>query len=95
LRAETPSAQDYADALCDCALAVEVAHFVVIANLFGTRVARWFAHYHSGRISCAVFTGTSLPQGLPDDRARGLAASAKMIERGAYAFGERDEALAR
>ena len=93
LRAETPSARDYADALCDFASAVGVAHFAVIANSFGTRVAQCFAHYHPGRISCAVFTGTSLPQELPDDRARGLAARANMIERGAYAFSERAKAL--
>ena len=93
LRGETPSARDYADALLDFASAVGVAHFAVIANSFGTRVAQCFAHYHPGRISCAVFTGTSLPQELPDDRAHGLAARAKMIERGAYAFGERAAAL--
>ena len=93
LRAETPSARDYADALCDFASAVGVAHFAVIANSFGTRVAQCFAHYHPGRISCAVFTGTSLPQELPDDRTRGLAARANMIERGAYAFSERATAL--
>jgi pimeloyl-ACP methyl ester carboxylesterase len=40
-----------------------------------------------------VFTGTSLPQELPDDRARGLAARAEVAERGAYAFGERAAAL--
>jgi pimeloyl-ACP methyl ester carboxylesterase len=93
LRAETPRARDYADALCDFASAVGVAHFAVIANSFGTRVAQCFAHFHPGRISCAVFTGTSLPHESPDDRARGLAAREKMIERGAYAFGERAAAL--
>ena len=93
LRTETPSARDYADALCDFASAVGVAHFAVIANSFGTRVAQCFAHYYPGRISCAVFTGTSLLMGSPDDRARDLAARAKMIERGGYAFGERAAAL--
>jgi pimeloyl-ACP methyl ester carboxylesterase len=93
LRAETPSARDYADALCDFASAAGVAHFAVIANSFGTRVAQCFAHYYPGRISCAVFTGTSLLRGSPDDRARGLAARAKMIERGGNAFGERAAAL--
>jgi pimeloyl-ACP methyl ester carboxylesterase len=93
LQAEAPSARDYADALCDFVSAIGVAQFAVIANSFGTRVAQCFAHYHPGRISRAVFTGTSLPEELPDDRARGLAARAKMIERGAYAFGERAVAL--
>ncbi len=93
LRVETPTARDYADALCDFTSAVGVEHFAVIANSFGTRVAQCFAHYHPGRISHAVFTGTSLPQESSDDRARGLAARAQMIERGAYAFGERAEAL--
>jgi pimeloyl-ACP methyl ester carboxylesterase len=92
-RAETPNAQDYADAVCDFASALGLVHFAVIANSFGTRVAQCFAHYHSGRISSAVFTGTGLAQKLPDDRARGLAARAKMIERGAYGFGERAAAL--
>ena len=40
-----------------------------------------------------MFTGTSLPEELPDDRARGLVARVKMIERGAYAFSERATAL--
>src|SRR5690349_11222807 len=80
LRAETPSAQDYADALGDFASALGLAHFAVIANSFGTRVAQCFAHYYPGRISRAVFTGTSLPQESPDDRASGLAARAKLIE---------------
>ncbi len=92
-RAETPSAQDYADALCDFASAIGVAHFAVIANSFGTRVAQCFAHYYPGRITRAVFTGTGLAQESTDNRARGLAARAKMIERGAYAFGERATAL--
>jgi pimeloyl-ACP methyl ester carboxylesterase len=93
LRAETPSARDYADALYDFVAAIGVAQFAVIANSFGTRVAQCFAHYHPGRISCAVFTGTSLPQESPEDRANGLAARAKMIECGAYALGERAQAL--
>ena len=93
LRPETPSARDYADALRDFAAALGVERFAVIANSFGTRVAQCFAHYHPGRISRAVFTGTSLPEELPDDRARGLAARVKMIERGGYAFGERAAAL--
>jgi len=93
LRAETPSARDYADALSDFASAVGAAHFGVIANSFGTRVAQCFAHHYPGRISCAVFTGTSLAEELPEDRTRSLAARAKMIERGAYAFGDRVAAL--
>jgi pimeloyl-ACP methyl ester carboxylesterase len=93
LRAETPGAQDYADALCDFASAVGVVRFAVIANSFGTRVVQCFAHYHPGRISCAVFTGTSLPHESADDRAHQLAARAKMIERGGYAFGDRAAAL--
>src|SRR6266700_2946960 len=93
LRAETPSARDYADALCDFASAIGLARFAVIANSFGTRVAQCFAHYHPERISRAVFTGTSLSDESPEDRARGLTARAKMIERGAYAFAERAETL--
>jgi pimeloyl-ACP methyl ester carboxylesterase len=79
--------------LCDFAAAVAVTRFAVIANSFGTRVAQCFSHYYPGRISWAVFTGTSLVQESSDDRAHGLATRAKMIERGAYAFGERAAAL--
>src|SRR3954451_3614578 len=93
LRAETPSDRDYADALIDFASAMGVADFAVIANSLCTRVAQCFAHYYPGRISGAVFTGTSLAQESSNDRARGLAARATMIERGAYAFGERAAAL--
>jgi pimeloyl-ACP methyl ester carboxylesterase len=93
LRTETPSARDYADALCDFASAVGVAHFAVIANSFGTRVAQCFAHYYPGRISCAVVHRDQSPLGIAGRSGTGLAARAKMIERGAYAFSERATAL--
>src|SRR5215471_16427298 len=82
LRAETPSSRDYADALCDFASAVGVADFAMLANSFGTRVAQCFAHYYPGRITCAVFTGTSVPEELAEQRSSALVARAKMIERG-------------
>ena len=55
LRGETPSARDYADALLDFASAIGVAHFAVIANSFGTRVAQCFAHSVLGksRVRCS------------------------------------------
>lgn len=94
LRAETPSGRDYADALADLLTALGIDGFAVVANSFGTRVAQGFAYYHPGRIGRAVFTGTSIAQRLsPEERARGLAARARMIARGGYGFGERVAAL--
>ena len=94
LRAETPSARDYADALGHLLAALGIAAFDVVANSFGTRVAQCFAHYHPGRIGRAVFTGTSAAQSsTPGERARSVEARAEMIRRGGYGFGERAAAL--
>jgi pimeloyl-ACP methyl ester carboxylesterase len=94
LLAETPSGQDYADALADFLAALDIGRLDLLANSFGTRVAQCFAHHHPGRIGRAVFTGTSSAHGLsPEERARTLAGRAQMIARGGYAFGERAEAL--
>jgi pimeloyl-ACP methyl ester carboxylesterase len=94
LRAETPSCRDYADALDDLLSALRIDGFDIVANSFGTRVAQCFAYYRPGRVRRAVFTGTSIPQGLsPEERARGVEARARMIERGGYGFGDRAAAL--
>jgi pimeloyl-ACP methyl ester carboxylesterase len=94
LRAETPSGRDYADAFYDFLAALGIAGFDVVANSFGTRIVQCFAARHPGRIGRAVFTGTSIALGAsPEERARGLEARVRMIERGGYGFGERASAL--
>ena len=94
LRAETPSARDYADALGDFLAALDIAGFDVVANSFGTRVAQCFACHHPGRIGRAVFTGTSIGRrATPEERARSVDARAEMVRRGGYGFGERASAL--
>ena len=94
LRADTPSGQDYADALDDFLKALGIAGFAVVANSFGTRVAQSYAYHYPGRIGRAVFTGTSLARAAPpEERAQALRARAAMIERGGYGFGERVAAL--
>lgn len=95
LRAETPAARDYADALDDFLAGLSIAgSFDVVANSFGTRVAQCFAHYHPGRIGRAVFTGSSIAQNLsPAEQARSIEGRAAMIAAGAYAFGDRVAAL--
>jgi pimeloyl-ACP methyl ester carboxylesterase len=94
LRADTPSGQDYADALEDFLKALGIAGFAVVANSFGTRVAQSYAYHYPGRIGGAVFTGTSLARAAPpEERAQALMARAAMIERGGYGFGDRVAAL--
>ena len=94
LRAATPSCRDYSDALDDLLSALGIDGFDIVANSFGTRVAQCFAHHRPGRIGRAVFTGTSIPQGASaEERARGVEARARMIERGGYGFGNRAAAL--
>ena len=94
LRADTPSGQDYADALDDFLKALGIGGFAVVANSFGTRVAQSYAYHYPGRIGRAVFTGTSLARAAPpEERAPALRARAAMIERGGYGFGERVAAL--
>src|SRR5215813_11693680 len=94
LRAETPSCRDYADALDDLLTALGIDKFDVVANSFGTRVAQCFAYHQPGRIRRAVFTGTSIRRDIfPEERARSFEARARMIERGAYGFGDRAAAL--
>ena len=94
LRAETPGARDYADALADFLAALGIGTFDVVANSFGTRVAQAFAHYHPERINRAVFTGTGVAgDASPEERALALAARERMIKCGGYRFGERAGAL--
>jgi 3-oxoadipate enol-lactonase len=94
LRAETPSGRDYADALDDFLKALGVTSFEIVANSFGARVAQNFAYHYPGRMSRAVFTGTSVARtASPEERTQALKARAAMIERGSYAFGERVAAL--
>ena len=94
LRAETPSCRDYADALDDLLAALGIGEFYIVANSFGTRVAHCFAYHRPGRVSRAVFTGTSIPHGTPpEERARTVEMRARMIERGGYGFGDRATAL--
>jgi len=94
LRVETPTGQDYADSLADFLQALGIEEFDVVANSFGTRVAQSFAYHHPGRIARAVFTGTLIARDRsPEERARGVAVRAQMIERGGYGFGERVAAL--
>src|SRR5246127_2135921 len=94
LRAETPSGRDYADALDDFLKALGVTGFKIVANSFGARVAQNFAYHYPGRMSRAVFTGTSVARtASPEERTQALKARAAMIERGSYAFGERVAAL--
>jgi pimeloyl-ACP methyl ester carboxylesterase len=94
LRAETPSCRDYVDALDDLLSALGIDGFDIVANSFGTRVAQCFAYRRPGRIRRAVFTGTSIPRGMPpEERARSVETRARMIERGGYGFGDRAAAL--
>ena len=94
LRVETPSCGDYADALNDLLATLGIGGFDIVANSFGTRVAHCFAYHQPARIRRAVFTGTSVPHGTPpEERARTVEVRARMIERGAYGFGDRATAL--
>ena len=94
LRADTPSCRDYVNALDDLLLALRIDGFDIVANSFGTRVAQCFAYYRPGRVRRAVFTGTSIPQAMSaEERAQGVEARARMIERGSYGFGDRAAAL--
>lgn len=89
-----PNWRDWPDALAGFLGALGIDKFDLLANSFGTRVAQCFAAVYPDRIRCAVFTGTSVPQGVsPEELERRLAARAEMIARGGYAFGERAEAL--
>jgi pimeloyl-ACP methyl ester carboxylesterase len=94
LLAETPRWQDYADALADFLGVLGIDRCAVFGNSFGTRVAQAFACRHGGRIAKAVFTGTSLAQGMTEaERARSLMAREQMIASGSYAFSARAAAL--
>lgn len=94
LRAETPSARDYADALADFLAALGIDGFDVVANSFGTRVTQAFAYHYPGRIGRAVFTGTNIAGSTTaEERAQALAARAQSVARGGFAFGARVAAL--
>ena len=94
LRAEAPERGDYSDALADFLAALSIERFDVLANSFGTRVAQDFADRHPGRITGAVFTGTSVAQDLsPPERSQLLEVRAAQVAQGGFGFGERAAAL--
>ena len=94
LLAATPNWRDYARALDDFLDALGIDRCAVIGNSFGTRVAQAFACCCPGRLTKAVFTGTSVAQGMTkEERARTLRAREEMIARGSYAFAARASAL--
>jgi pimeloyl-ACP methyl ester carboxylesterase len=91
---ETPSARDYADALADFLGVLGIERFSVLGNSFGTRVAQAFACLYPGRVTKAVFTGTSVAEAMTEEeRARTLKAREEMITLGSYAFAARASAL--
>jgi pimeloyl-ACP methyl ester carboxylesterase len=94
LLAETPDWPTYAGALDDFVTALGVGRFDVWANSFGTRVVQCFAAACPGRITRAVFTGTSVAQGTSlEERAQAAEGRARLIARGGFGFGERAPAL--
>jgi pimeloyl-ACP methyl ester carboxylesterase len=94
LLAETSGWRDWADALHDFLTALGIGRFDLWGNSFGTRVAQCFAAAFPGRIARAVFTGTSVAQGMsPEERARAAEGRARLIARGGFGFGERAPAL--
>lgn len=94
LRIEAPGRGDYGDALADFADTLGIGRFDVLANSFGTRVVQDFADRHLGRITRAVFTGTSVAQDLsPAERAQLLETRAAQVAQGGFGFGERAAAL--
>ena len=94
LRAETPSAGDYPEALDDFLTALGVTTFDLLANSFGTRIAQGFAARRPGRIKRAVFTGTSVARRQsPEAHEQAIAARAAQVANGGYGFGERVAAL--
>jgi pimeloyl-ACP methyl ester carboxylesterase len=95
LAAESPSGQDYADAVVDFLTAADVTRCDVLANSFGSRVAQCVAWFHPGRIVRLVSTGTAIGQRDMTDAARAalLAMRAAQVAGGGYGFGERVAAL--
>jgi pimeloyl-ACP methyl ester carboxylesterase len=92
--AETPGWRDYANALADFLAALGIERFAAFGNSFGTRVAQAFACRQGGRITKAVFSGTSIAEGMKgEERARSLEAREEMIAQGSYAFAARAPAL--
>ena len=91
LLAETPTSQDYADAVIDLADSLGIARFGLVGNSFGSAVAQCVAAMHTGRVERVALTGTGIGQrSLSEERRAYLIGRARAIEQGSWRFGSAD-----
>ena len=89
LASETPSGEDYAQAVADFLDALGVMQAVVSGNSFGSAVAQAFAIHHPHRVQRLILTGTGIGQKvLTPQRRAAFDARVARIRLGSYQYGD-------
>jgi pimeloyl-ACP methyl ester carboxylesterase len=94
-KTDSPTAQDFADALADFLAAVQLGQVNIVGNSFGSRVAQCFAMHYPGRTIKLAMTGVGIgPKGLSEEeKQRVLATREAQIATGGFGFGARVSTL--
>jgi len=92
---ETPTCQDFADAVSDFLASLKIERVNILANSFGSRVAQCFALHNPQRVIKLAMTGTGIgPKDMPaEEKAKIIATRETQIGKGGYNFGARVSAL--
>ena len=94
-KTDSPTAQDFADALTDFLAAVQLGQVNIVGNSFGSRVAQCFAMHYPGRTIELAMTGVGIgPKNLSEEeKRRVLATREAQIAAGGFGFGARVSTL--
>ncbi|MDH7799373.1 MULTISPECIES: alpha/beta hydrolase [unclassified Beijerinckia] len=92
---ETPSCQDFADAVRDFLETLKIDRVNIAGNSFGTRVAQCFTVHYPDRVLKLAMTGMGIgPTDMAEDtKAKIIATREGQIANGGYGFGARVSAL--
>ena len=94
-KTESPTCQDYADAIVDFLAAVKLDRVNIVGNSFGSRVAQCFAIHYPGRVIRLAMTGTGIgPKGMSEeDKVKIIAGREASIAKGGMTYAARVPAL--
>lgn len=89
LKPETPTCENYADAVDDFLSSLDIEKVYLVGNSFGSLVGQCFAGRYPQKVAKAVFTGTIRGEGWrPEEQKKAIVeATRKQIQAGGYAFG--------
>lgn len=92
---DTPSCQDFADAVKDFLETLKIDRVNIVGNSFGSRVAQCFTVHYPERVLKLAMTGTGVgPADMSEEaKAKIIATRQGQVAKGGYSFGARVTAL--